>query len=40
MERALIEVEEGHDADVILKENKRELSVNPLSVLLVEERGF
>ena len=40
VERALIEVEEGHDADVILKENKRELSVNPLSVLLVEERGF
>ncbi|CBI24357.3 unnamed protein product, partial [Vitis vinifera] len=36
VERALIEVEEGHDADVILKENKRELSVNPLSVLLVK----
>ncbi|RVW77810.1 hypothetical protein CK203_054450 [Vitis vinifera] len=29
---ALITVEEGHDAVVILKKNERELSVNPLSV--------
>ena len=37
---ALIEVEEGHDADVILKENERELFVNPFRVLLAEERVF
>ena len=38
--RALIEVEEGHDAVVNLKENERELSVNPLKVLLAEEKDF
>ncbi|RVX01630.1 hypothetical protein CK203_024423 [Vitis vinifera] len=37
---ALIEVEKGHDAVVNLKENERELSVNPLKVLLAEERDF
>ena len=36
----MIEVEKGHDAVVNLKENERELSVNPLKVLLAEERDF
>ena len=40
MEGALIEIEEGHDAVVILKENERELSVSPLRVLLAKERDF
>ena len=38
MEAALIEVEEGHDVGVFLKENERELFVNPLSVCLAEEK--
>ena len=36
MDGALIEVEEGHDVVVILKENERELYVSPLRVLLAE----
>ena len=34
----MIEVEEGHDVGVFLKENERELFVNPLSVCLAEEK--
>ncbi|KAL6332120.1 hypothetical protein AAG906_025791 [Vitis piasezkii] len=40
VEGALIEVEEGHDVVVILKENERELSVSPLRVLLAEGWDF
>ena len=36
----MIEVEEGHDVVVILKENERELSVSPLRVLLAEGWDF
>ena len=40
MDGALIEVEEGHDVVVILKENERELYVSPLRVLLAEGWDF
>ena len=36
----MIEVEGGHDVVVNFKENKRDISVNPLRVLLAEEKDF
>ena len=40
VERPLVKVKEGQGAIVKLKESEKELSVNPLRVLLVEERDF